>query len=173
MPFGDGGAFGDLQMEIDLEAVAQTTGTEGVETFGTRGSEDVLAEVMQHVGGRSGIEEILAGALEQLDALGTQPAGEHEADNLIQSLPFRINIGHNDRDQREERGDGVGAVVRRIGHEEAGAETFSLTARILVETFLDQQRAAGNPGGGETRLGDVGTTDERGKRLPGQSKTEE
>ena len=65
------------------------------------------------------------------------------------------------------------AMVGGVGHEEAGAKTFGLTARVLVETFFDQQGAAGNPGGGETRLGDVGTTDERGKRLPGQSKTEE
>ena len=46
MPFGDGGAFGDLQVEIDLEAVTQTTGSEGVEALGSRSRQDVFTEVV-------------------------------------------------------------------------------------------------------------------------------
>ena len=173
MAFGDRGAFGDLQVEIDLEAVAQPAGAESMEALGSRRGEDVLAEVVQHVRGRSGIEQVFAGAFEEFNTLRTQPAGEYEAHDLIEGLPFGINVGHDDRDQGEERSDGVGAVVSSVGHQQALAEALGLSARILVETFLDQQGAAGDPGGGETRLGDVGTADERGKRLPGQSKTEE
>jgi hypothetical protein len=64
MAFGDCRTLGDLQVEIYLEAVAQTTGTESMETFGARGRKDVFTEVVQHVRSRRGIEEILAGAFE-------------------------------------------------------------------------------------------------------------
>ena len=64
-------------------------------------------------------------------------------------------------------------MIGGIGHQQTRTKPLRLTASVLVETFLDQQSTAGNPGGSETRLGDIGTTNERGKRLPGQSKTEE
>lgn len=138
MPFGDGGAFGDLQMEIDLETVAQTAGTESMETLGSGSGQDVLAEIMQHVRGRSGIEEVFAGALEELDTLGAEPTGEHETDDLIEGLPFRVDVGDDDRDECEERRDGVGTMVGSVSHQQARTEALGLTSGILVETFLDE-----------------------------------
>ena len=97
----------------------------------------MLAEVTQDVGGRSGIQEIFATPFEYLDTLRTQPAGEHEANDLIQSLPFGINIRDDDCDKREQRGDGVRPMIGGIGHQQTRTETLGLSTRILVETFLD------------------------------------
>lgn len=63
---GDGVAFGDrrglrdLQVEIDLEPIAQATGPESMESLGARGGQDVLTQITQDVGGRSGIQEVFA-----------------------------------------------------------------------------------------------------------------
>ena len=60
MPFGHRRGLGHLQVEIDLEAVAQATGPEGVKTLGPGGRQNMLTKVAKDVGGRGGIEQILA-----------------------------------------------------------------------------------------------------------------
>ena len=60
MPFGHRRGLGHLQVEIDLEAVAQAPGPERMKSVGTGGRQNMLTKVAKDVGGRGGIEQILA-----------------------------------------------------------------------------------------------------------------
>ena len=61
MAFRHRGGLGHLQVEIDLEAVTETTDAESVESFGAQSGEDVLAEFLEHRFSRSVVHEVGAG----------------------------------------------------------------------------------------------------------------
>jgi hypothetical protein len=74
----------DLQVKIDLQAVAEATRTKSVEAPHAGHGEDVLRKVAQDGLSRRSVEQVSDRPSEQLDAFGTHPASHDEANHLVE-----------------------------------------------------------------------------------------
>ena len=171
--FGDRRGLGDLQMEIDLKAIAQTTSPESMETLRPWGGQDVLTEVLKHRLFGRGINEVQAGALEEADTFGTEPTRQDEPDDFIDGDPFWVDVGDDDGHEGEERSNRICSVVGGISHEQARAEALSLAPGKLIKDFLNHQGRPSDPSRSEFGLLDGCTGDESTQRLPSQTQTEQ
>ena len=172
MPLGHGGGLRHLQVEVDLEAVAEPTCAESVEALGAGHGQDVLTEVVEHMRGRGGVDEVLARDLEEFQALCPEPAGQHETDDLVEGPPLRMEVGDHHGDQGEQGGVGVGPVVGGVGQQQTRPEALGLTTGVLVETLLEDQREARDPGGRDAGLGEFAALHQGTHRGPGEADAE-